>query len=63
MKLELAPELDLLEAFFSSRKSYSNNIKTNETKTNHKGVQEHKKYTLEDYKNSLEKIEIKNGVY
>ena len=62
LKLETAPELDLDEAVFLRSKSYSLNIKQNNSQSKHKGVQDHNKYTLEDYKNCLENIEIKNGV-
>ena len=50
MKLETAPELDLDEAVFLRSKSYSLNIKQNHSHCKHKGVQNHNKYTLEDYK-------------
>ena len=62
MKFETAPELDLDEAVFLRIKSYSLNIKQNSSLSKHKGVQEHKKYTLEDYKFCLENNEIKYGV-
>ena len=53
MKLETAPELDLDEAVFLRSKSYCLNIKQNRSQCKHKGVQDHNKYTLEDYKNCL----------
>ena len=62
MKLETSPELDLDEAVFLRSKSYSLNIKQNSSYCKHKGVQDHKKYTLEDYKYCLENNEIKYGV-
>ena len=62
MKLEIAPELDLDEAVFLRSKSYSLNVKQNNSKCKHKGVQDHNKYTLEDYKYCLENNEIKYGV-
>ena len=49
MKLETAPELDLDEAVFLRSKSYSFNFKQNSSRCKHKGVQDHNKYTLEDY--------------
>ena len=54
MKLETAPELDLDEAVFLGSKSYSFNIKQNSSLCKHKGVQDHNKYNLEDYKYFLE---------
>ena len=62
MKLETLPELDLYEAVFLRSKSYSLNIKQNKSHCKHKGVQDHNKYTLEDYKYCLENNEIKYGV-
>ena len=62
MKLETAPELDLDEAVFLGSKSYSLNINQNRSHCKHKGVQDHNKNTLEDYKYCLENIEIKYGV-
>ena len=62
MKLETSPELDLEEAVFLRSKSYSLNIKQNHSHCKHKGVQDHNKYTLEDYKYCLENNEIKYGV-
>ena len=62
MKLETASELDLDEAVFLRSKSYSLNINQNRSHCKHKGVQDHNKYTLEDYKNCLENNEIKYGV-
>ena len=62
MKLETAPELDLDEAVFLRSKSYSLNIKQNSSLCKHKGVQDHNKYTLEDYKYCLENNETKYGV-
>ena len=61
VKLETAPELNLDEVFLGS-KSYSLNIKQNKSHCKHKGVQDHNKYTLEDYKYCLENNEIKYGV-
>ena len=46
MKLETLPELDLDEAVFLRSKSHSINIKENNSKCKHKGVQDHNKYTL-----------------
>ena len=54
MKLETAPELDSDEAVFLRSKSFSYNIKQNNSHCKHKGVQDHNKYTLEDYKYCLE---------
>ena len=62
MKLETASELDLEEAVFLRSKSYSPNIKQNLSLCKHKCVQDHNKYTLEDYKYCLENNEIKYGV-
>ena len=59
MKLETAPEVDLDEAVFLRSKSYSLNIKQTCFHCKHKGVQDHNKYTLEDYKYRLENNEIK----
>ena len=59
MKLETAPELDLDGAVFLRSKSYSLNIKQNSSHCKHKGVQDHNKYILEDYKYCLENNEIK----
>ena len=50
MKLETLPELDLDEAVFLRIKSFSLNIKQNCSHCKHKGVQDHKKYTLDVYK-------------
>ena len=61
-KLETLPELDLDEAVFLRSKSYSLNIKQNSSRCKHKGVQDHNKYTLGDYKHCLENNEIKHGV-
>ena len=62
MKLETAPELDLDQAVCLRSKSYSLNIKQNSSHCKHKGVQDHNKYTLEDYTNCLENNENKYGV-
>ena len=62
MKLETAPELDLDEAVFLRSKSYSLKKKQNISQFKHKVVQDHNKYTLEDYKYCLENNEIKYGV-
>ena len=62
MRLETAPELDLDEGVFLRSISYSLNIKQNSSHCKHKGVQDHNKYTLEDYKYCLDKNEIKYGV-
>ena len=62
MKLETSPELDLDEAVFLWSKSYSLNIKQNSSHCKYKGVQDHNKYTLEDYKYCLENFEIRYGV-
>ncbi len=59
MKLETARELDLDEAMILRIKSYSINIKQNNSKCKHKDVQDHNKYTLEDYKYCLENNENK----
>ena len=62
VKLETSPELDLDEAVFLRRKSFSLNIKQNSSHCKHKGVQDLNKYSLEDYKYCLENNEIKYGV-
>ena len=62
MKLETSPELDLEEAVFLRSKSYSFNIKQNHSHCNHKIVQDHNKYTLENYKYCLENNDIKHDV-
>ena len=62
MNLETLPEFDSKEAVFLRSKSYSLNIKQNRSQCKHKGVQDHNKYTLEDYKFCLENNEIKYGV-
>ena len=62
MKLEILREIDLDEAVFLRSKSHSPNIKQNSSHCKHKGVQDHNKYTLEDYKYCLENNEIKYGV-
>ena len=62
MKLETASELDLDEAVFLRRKSYSISIKQNSSHCKHKGVQDHNKYTLKDNKYCSESNEIKYGV-
>ena len=62
MKLETPPELDLDEAVFLRSKSYSINIKQNSSHCKHKGMQDHNKYTLEDYKYCLENNQFKYGV-
>ena len=62
MKLETAPEIDLDEGVFLRSKSYSLNIKQNSSHCKQKGVQNHNKYTLEDYKYCLDNNEIKYGV-
>ena len=58
MKLETAPELDLDEAVFLRSKSYSLNNNQNSSHCKHKGVQDHNKYTLEDYKYCLENMKL-----
>ena len=58
MKLETALGLDLEEAVFLGSNFYSLNIKQNSLHCKHKGVRVLNKYTLEEYKNRLEK----NGV-
>ena len=63
LKLETAPELDLDEAVFLKSKSYSLNMKQSSSYCKHKGVQDHNKYTLEDYKYCLENNEIKYCVH
>ena len=50
MKLETLPELDLDEAVFLRSKSFSLKSKQNSSHCEHKGVQDHIKYTLEDHK-------------
>ena len=62
MKLETAPELDLDEAVILRSKFYSLNIKQNSSHCKQKVVQDHNKYSLEDYKFCLENNEIKYGV-
>ena len=62
MKLETSPELDLDEAVFLRSKSYSLNLLQNSSRCKHKGVQDHNRYTLEDYKNCLENNVINYGV-
>ena len=62
MKLETAPEIDLDEAVFLRSKFYSFNVKQNSSHCKHKGVQDHNKCTLEDYKYCLEINENKYGV-
>ena len=62
MKLETAPDLDLDEAIFLRSISYCINIRQNRLHCKHKGVQDHNKYTPEDYKYCLENNEIKYGV-
>ena len=62
MKLETLPELDLDEAVFLRSKSYSLNIKQNSSHCKQKGVQDHKRYTLEDYKYCSEISETNYGV-
>ena len=62
MKLETAPEIDLYEAVFLRSKHFSLNIKQNSSHCKQKGVQDHNKYALEDYKNCLENNEIKYGI-
>ena len=62
MKLETAPELDIDEAVFLRSKFYSLNVKQNNSKCKHIGVQDHNRYTLGDYKYCLENNEIKYGV-
>ena len=61
-KLETSPELDLDEAVFLGSKSYCLNLKQNSSHCKHKCVQNHNKYTLEDYKYCLEINKIKYGV-
>ena len=61
MKLETALDLDLDEAVFLRSKSYSLNIKQNSSHCKHKGVQDHNKHNLEDYKYCLGNNENKNG--
>ena len=62
MKLETAPELDLDKAVFLRKKFFSLNIKQNSLHCKYKGVQDHNKSTLEDYKFCLENNEINYGV-
>ena len=62
MKLETLPELDLDEAVFLRSKSYSLNFKQNSSRCKHKGVQDHNKYSLEDYKYCSKNNEIVYGV-
>ena len=62
MKLETAPELHLYEAVFLRSKSYSLDIKQNSSHCKHKGVQDHIKFTLEEYKICLQNNELNYGV-
>ena len=55
-------EIDLDEAVFLRSKSYSLNIKQNSLHCKYKGVQDHNKYTSEEYEKCSENIEIKYGV-
>ena len=57
-KLETLPELDLDEAVLLGSKSYSLNIKRNNSYCKHKGVEDHNKYTLEEYKFCFENNEV-----
>ena len=61
MRLETATELDLKKAISLWSKLCSTNSKQNSSHCKHEGVQDHIKYTLEDYKNCLEKNVIKLG--
>ena len=51
-----------MKQYFLRSKSYSLNIKQNNSHCKHKGVQDLNKYILEDYKYSLENIEKKYAV-
>ena len=62
MKLETAPELDSDEAVFFRSKCYSLSNKQNSLHCKHKGMQDHIKYTLEDYKYCLQNNQIKHDV-
>ena len=62
MKLETMPELDLDEAVFLRSNFYSLNTKPNISHCKYKGVQDHNKYILKNYKYCLENNEIKYGV-
>ena len=53
--------IKLNEAVFLWSKSSSINRKSKQFESKHKGVQEHNKYILEDYKNCLERNEVKSG--
>ena len=61
MKLETAPELNLVEAVFFRINFFSNNVKQNSSHCKLKRVQDQKTYTLDDYKKFLENIEFKKG--
>ena len=61
-KMETSPEIDSNEAVFLESKAYSLNIKQTSSNYKHKGVQDHNKDTLEDYKYCLENNQIKYGV-
>ena len=49
MKLETAPDLDLDESVFLGSKSDSVNIKQNSSHCKHKELQDHIKYTPEEF--------------
>ena len=61
-KFETAPELDLDGAVFLRSKSFCFNNKQKSSRCKHKSIQDHNKYTLEDYIFCLENNEIKYGV-
>ena len=60
--METVPALDLDDAILPRSKHYSVDIKPNESKTKHKGVQDQRRDDSEDHKKSLGKNEIKYGV-
>ena len=62
MVLETMPELDLDEAVLFRSKSYSVKNKQNSSHCKHRGVQDHNKDTLKDYKFCSENNEIKCGI-
>ena len=62
LKLKETAELDLDGAIFSRSKFYFINLKQNSSCCKHKRVQDHKKFTLEEYNNCLEIKQVKYGV-
>ena len=61
-KLEKPPELAINEAIFLGSKSCSISLKQNCSHCKHEVVRDHKKYTLEEYKNRLEENQTKCGI-